>query len=199
MSRKRLQIIILEHSQIIFEGVHAVLSQSDLECNIGRVESLEELENILPSKGIDTLIINPLQLANREREIKRIKKNHPNLSIVGIQSGVIDNQLQSLLDHSFTIFDTEEEIISILRQSNRSCSIFKDTEEDDNLTDREIDVLTKLAHGFSNKEIADMLSISTHTVVTHRKNITLKTGIRSQSGLAIYAISKNIVSIKDFS
>lgn len=199
MSRKRLQIIILEHSQIIFEGVHAVLSQSDLECNIGRVESLEELENILPSKGIDTLIINPLQLANREREIKRIKKNHPNLSIVGIQSGVIDNQLQSLLDHSFTIFDTEEEIISILRQSNRSCSIFKDTEEDDNLTDREIDVLTKLAHGFSNKEIADMLSISIHTVVTHRKNITLKTGIRSQSGLAIYAISKNIVSIKDFS
>lgn len=199
MSRKRLQIIILEHSQIIFEGVHAVLSQSDLECNIGRVESLEELENILPSKGIDTLIINPLQLANREREIKRIKKNHPNLSIVGIQSGVIDNQLQSLLDHSFTIFDTEEEIISILRQSNRSCSIFKDAEEDDNLTDREIDVLTKLAHGFSNKEIADMLSISTHTVVTHRKNITLKTGIRSQSGLAIYAISKNIVSIKDFS
>ena len=199
MSRKRLQIIILEHSQIIFEGVHAVLSQSDLECNIGRAESLEELENILPSKETNTLIINPLQLANREREIKRIKKNHPNLSIVGIQSGVIDNQLQSLLDHSFTIFDTEEEIISILRQSNRSCSIFKDTEEDDNLTDREIDVLTKLAHGFSNKEIADMLSISIHTVVTHRKNITLKTGIRSQSGLAIYAISKNIVSIKDFS
>ncbi|MEA4948797.1 MAG: LuxR C-terminal-related transcriptional regulator, partial [Petrimonas sp.] len=47
------------------------------------------------------------------------------------------------------------------------------------------------------KEIADSLNISIHTVVTHRKNITSKTGIRSQSGLTIYAISKRIISIED--
>jgi DNA-binding NarL/FixJ family response regulator len=70
---------------------------------------------------------------------------------------------------------------------------------DDNLTERELDVLTQLVHGHSNKEIADSLNISIHTVMTHRKNIAAKTGIRSQSGLTIYAISKKIVQIEDVS
>jgi DNA-binding CsgD family transcriptional regulator len=48
-----------------------------------------------------------------------------------------------------------------------------------------------------NKEIADQLHISVHTVVRHRKNITQKTGIRSQSGLTIYAISKKIIHLED--
>ena len=52
-------------------------------------------------------------------------------------------------------------------------------------------------NGKINKEIADELNISIHTVVRHRKNITTKTGIRSQSGLTIYAISKKIVEIED--
>ena len=69
--------------------------------------------------------------------------------------------------------------------------------ESDNLTRREIEVLTGLVNGMLNKEIAEALNISIHTVVRHRKNITAKTGIRSQSGLTIYAISKKIVEIDD--
>ena len=71
--------------------------------------------------------------------------------------------------------------------------------DDESLSEREIEVLTGIVNGFSNKEIAESLNISVHTVVTHRKNITAKTGIRSQSGLTIYAISKEIISIDDFS
>ena len=71
------------------------------------------------------------------------------------------------------------------------------TSNDDNLSERELDVLIQLVHGHSYKEIADSLNISIHTVVTHRKNITAKTGIRSPSGLAIYAISNNIIKIED--
>lgn len=53
-------------------------------------------------------------------------------------------------------------------------------------------------NGQTNKEISDSLGISIHTVVRHRKNITLKTTIKSQSGLTIYAITKEIVTIEDF-
>jgi len=56
------------------------------------------------------------------------------------------------------------------------------------LTMREIEVLSMVARGFINKEIADRLNISLTTVITHRKNITEKLGIKTVSGLTIYAV-----------
>lgn len=61
-----------------------------------------------------------------------------------------------------------------------------DTEHD--LSLREIEVLILITKGFINKEIADKLSISLTTVISHRKNITEKLGIKSASGLAVYAV-----------
>ncbi|MBP5515473.1 MAG: helix-turn-helix transcriptional regulator [Bacteroidales bacterium] len=61
------------------------------------------------------------------------------------------------------------------------------------LSDRETDVLVLVAKGMSSKEIADTLNISIHTVNTHRKNITHKTGIRSVAGLAVYAMINNLM------
>ena len=66
------------------------------------------------------------------------------------------------------------------------------------LTDREIDVLRLLLAGNSNKEVADKLTISTHTVISHRKNITSKTSIKSLAGLTIYAIQNGIIEMSDF-
>ena len=62
------------------------------------------------------------------------------------------------------------------------------------LTNREIEVLKLITKGFINKEIADKLSISLNTVLTHRKNIIAKTGIKTVSGLTIYCISKGLLS-----
>ncbi len=197
MSRSPLHITIIEPSPIIYEGLYAVLSQSDMLCKLSKADSLEELEQVLGHKKTDILIANPMQLANREKDVRRLRKNHPKLSIVAVNPGIIDQQLQSVLDASFTIFDTVEQIVDLLQKAGCKNSELKTQNGDDNLTDRELDVLTHLVHGSSNKEIADSLNISVHTVATHRKNITSKTGIRSQSGLAIYAISKKIIAIDD--
>jgi len=56
------------------------------------------------------------------------------------------------------------------------------------LSSREIEVLVLIVRGFINKEIADHLNISLTTVISHRKNITEKLGIKSVSGLTIYAV-----------
>ena len=61
------------------------------------------------------------------------------------------------------------------------------------LTKREIEVLSLVARGFINKEIANKLNISLTTVITHRKNITEKLGIKSVSGLTIYAVMRGYV------
>ena len=63
------------------------------------------------------------------------------------------------------------------------------------LSERERDVLIQVVKGLSNKEIADVLCISTHTVITHRKNITRKLNIHSTAGLTIYAIVNKLVNI----
>ena len=63
------------------------------------------------------------------------------------------------------------------------------------LSDREKEILVSVAQGLLNKEIADKHNISINTVITHRKNITRKTGIRTVPGLTVYAILNNLIDI----
>lgn len=62
------------------------------------------------------------------------------------------------------------------------------------ITDREIDVLKLIAQEYSNKEISDTLSISIHTVETHRKNLIKKLNVKNTIGLVKYALKNNLVS-----
>ncbi|MDR0982717.1 MAG: helix-turn-helix transcriptional regulator [Culturomica sp.] len=65
------------------------------------------------------------------------------------------------------------------------------------LSKREKEIITCIAKGMSNKEIADKLFLSTHTVITHRKNITRKLQIYSPAGLTIYAIVNKLIKLQD--
>ena len=84
-------------------------------------------------------------------------------------------------------------LVEKLEQHDSKTTVRKD--EPCQLSQREIDVLKCLIEGKSNKEVAEALYISTHTVVSHRKNISEKTGIKSLAGLTIYAILHGIVDI----
>ena len=92
---------------------------------------------------------------------------------------------------------TPEQLIEQLQQ------IFEATPQQElegskELSTREIDVLQLVAKGITNKEIADKLSISLNTVLTHRKNITAKLGIKTVSGLTFYAIMNGLLSGDEF-
>lgn len=67
--------------------------------------------------------------------------------------------------------------------------------ETEELSERERDVLIQVVRGLSNKEIADVLCISMHTVVSHRKHITRKLNIHSTAGLTVYAIVNKLVDL----
>lgn len=89
-----------------------------------------------------------------------------------------------------SIFDKIERIEGTIKAVLQSDTI-KNNEQ--KLSSREIDVLKGIAQGKINKEIADSLNISVNTVITHRKNISAKLGIRTVSGLSLYAVMNGIV------
>lgn len=68
------------------------------------------------------------------------------------------------------------------------------TNKEHQISHRELDVLKLVALGFLNKEIADKLNISLNTVLSHRKNITSKLGIKTVSGLTFYCITHGYLS-----
>ena len=72
-----------------------------------------------------------------------------------------------------------------------------DLDINDALSVREREVLTCVVKGQTNKEIAQTLFLSTHTVITHRRNIARKLGIHSTAGLTIYAIVNKLVELDD--
>lgn len=65
------------------------------------------------------------------------------------------------------------------------------------LSDREKDVIACVTKGMSNKEIAEELYLSVHTVATHRRNISNKLQIHTTAGLTIYAIANKLVNIEE--
>ena len=65
------------------------------------------------------------------------------------------------------------------------------------LTERERTIVRLVSLGMTNRQIAEQLYLSTHTVITHRKNIGSKLGIKSVSGLTVYAIVNNIITIEE--
>ncbi|MCD8044604.1 MAG: LuxR C-terminal-related transcriptional regulator [Tannerellaceae bacterium] len=100
--------------------------------------------------------------------------------------------------HSLSIHSSPETIIKQLRiifTSESSNPLPADTGKE--LSIREKDVLHLIVKGSTNKEIADKLNISLNTVLTHRKNITTKLGIKTVSGLTYYAIMNGFLSTDD--
>ena len=105
-----------------------------------------------------------------------------------------DESFESPAMLNITLSQTElvDQLETIFRKNTG-----KKEEENEKLSSREIEVLVLVARGFINKQIADKLSISLHTVMSHRKNITRKLGIKTVSGLTMYALLNGLIQPKD--
>ncbi len=98
-------------------------------------------------------------------------------------------------NHIINIYLPEKKLTTELMKffSHKSSEMEK-LPSDNELSAREIEVLILVTKGLINKEIADKLNISLTTVISHRKNITEKLGIKSVSGLTIYAVMNGYIS-----
>ncbi len=193
-------IAIYEPSDIICEGIMHILRHSELQYKIIRLDDLEScMSNGKDCQNsIDMLIVNPLIFLTNKKELVKIQKANKGIYIVALISNTMAGHDMKIYDGTISVFDTSEHIVSTISLLLSQKKKKRNSDNNENLSEREMQILVKLIHGMTNKEIAKELNISIHTVITHRKNITTKTGIKSSSGLVIYAISKSLVSIDDF-
>lgn len=102
------------------------------------------------------------------------------------------------------VLQMEESILTTFRKKNRTLrrnnflSLPIDTQAPDVLTHREKEVLKLVAKGLMNKEIADKLQIGLTTVISHRKNLVEKLGIKTIPGLTVYAYTQGYLDDTDF-
>ena len=162
--------------------------------NAGLFEEHEHDDERITSKltEIKNLIIKYYPSTNLQSPISNFQSPITYL-LISVMSDLWHTE-QDFADHCAI----EDDILRPLRckianaKRQKTAALQDETQE---LSDRERDVLIQVVRGLSNKEIADVLCISQHTVVSHRKHITRKLNIHSTAGLTIYAIVNKLVDI----
>ncbi len=189
-----INIIIAEPSDVIRRGIRSVLSAEEgVQTVITEVGLAEMLKEALVKHRPDILIVNPVFGAHLPPAA--IRRDFPDTRCVMLSWTHADATAVSVFDDVVSVCDTAHTIREhILRpfQSTR-----KNARNHEALSRREKDILVCVVKGMTNRQIADQLHLSHHTVGTHRRNISAKLGIHSTSGLTVYAISSKLISLEE--
>ena len=190
------RVIICEASEIIAIGLAEIIDGMAQFDVVARLDSPEHLFEKITATDANLLILDPMLLGFHSKDfLSQLGKEHPNMVIIALVSSYLDHSMLTPFGGVIEINDTKSKVISKMNEFAQS-EATKNT-DDVELSKRETDVLIAVAKGMMNKEIADQMNISIHTVISHRKNITRKTGIKSVSGLTVYALLNNLIDEKD--
>ena len=183
-------IIIAEPSYLMKRGISAVISDI-VQAEVIFMDELQELNNYLETNPVDLVFIDEHLLRDKtDRDL-----------FFQLQSEaryiVLTNDRQEIpARKKFTEVISrnapKEKIIPLLERVLGDSSV-EDSKKSAILSERENEVLKQVAMGYTNQQIADRLFISKHTVISHRKNITSKLGIKTVSGLTVYAVLNNLI------
>ena len=186
------RVIICEASEIIAIGLAEIIDGMAQFDVVARLDSPEHLSEKITATDANLLILDPMLLGFHSKDfLSQLGKEHPNMVIIALVSSYLDHSMLTPFGGVIEINDTKSKVISKMNEFAQS-EATKNT-DDVELSKRETDVLIAVAKGMMNKEIADQMNISIHTVISHRKNITRKTGIKSVSGLTVYALLNNLI------
>ena len=190
------RVIICEASEIISIGLTEIIDSMAKFDVVSRLDSPEHLSEKITASDANLLIIDPMLLGFHNREfLSQLGKEHPQLIMIALTTSYLDHTMLTPYHGVIEINDTRSKIIGKMNEFAQSEAT--KNADDVELSKRETDVLVAVAKGMMNKEIADQMNISIHTVISHRKNITRKTGIKSVSGLTVYALLNNLIDEKD--
>lgn len=191
-----INIAVAETSMIVRTGLISVLRHiPDYNIETLEISSMEGLQLCMESHKPDILIVNPMFDGWFNAEETRRMYDAGDMKIISLVCTVVDSNMLKGYDESINLFDDIDTL------SAKLSGLINVAEEEDgdpgSLSQREKEILGCVVKGLTNKEIAEKLYISVHTVITHRRNITRKLQVHSAAGLTIYAIVNKLVDISE--
>lgn len=219
----KIRVVIADSNRLIRIGLDVVLStESDIEI-VGEAENEKALLSLLRLHPTDVLLIDFTAPDFSIESIPAVINEFPEIKVVAItpdQEGeTIVNALKAGV-RSYVKKDCDlDEIVSSVRDTARGDKFFcgavlrtirqvdidPNAEEFDGLncepiklSEREQEIITLIAEGYTNTAIAEKLYLSPHTVNTHRKNIMQKLGVKNTAAVVMYAVKANLVNVNKF-
>lgn len=197
-NRGMIRVAIAESSVIVRGGLTAAFKRlSAIKIQPIEVLSKEALQDCLRMQLPDMLVVNPtfgdyFDVARFKEEMGDRK-----IRLIALVTSFVDQSLLSKYDEAISIFD---DLDTLSRKLSGLLEV-EDEEEivdgQDVLSQREKEIVVCVVKGMTNKEIAESLYLSIHTVITHRRNISKKLQIHSSAGLTIYAIVNKLITISE--
>ncbi|PID88221.1 MAG: hypothetical protein CSB06_01940 [Bacteroidia bacterium] len=191
------KFLIIENSCLISSGLTKIINQMPgaIARELNDIHLLErQLKKFLP----EVLVINTQLL--KHAEVKRCIKTEllREVHVVYLCESKKNETVRDKNICSLYLGDSENKIKQCFSEIMQKTSKVIDNKEDnDELSQRETEVLKLVAMGKTNKEIAHELFISVHTVITHRKHITKKLDIKTVPGMTVYAILNNLIDMNE--
>lgn len=195
MSSVKPIVIIAETAPVINAGLMACLARlSDPAYSLVEAPTPERLSQLTAAHPDAIVVVNPLFGGSFDPQALRASASGQ-LKIIAIETAPLPRTTRSLYDGTLPVTDDMAGIASRLSEIMTPPDTV--TDEKDALTSREKDIIIQVVKGLTNKEIADKLFLSVHTVMTHRRNIARKLEIHSATGLTIYAIVNGLVDLSE--
>jgi DNA-binding CsgD family transcriptional regulator len=195
---KRHRVVIIEPSPAIGLGVRSLLETGGSDIGVvGTYCDLQTFDRVKHGVSFEIVLINPAVVDfHRRFNVREMFSDYPDTPLAAIVCGYVNPATLESFDGALDIYDNGETMTHKLKKIVRE---FHSREHENGwdsagLSEREKEILVAVAKGMTNKAIADRYCISIHTVISHRKNITRKTGIKTVSGLTMYAIFNNLVT-----
>ena len=193
-----IRIAIAETSVIIRGGLTAALKRlPNVKVQPIELLSIEALHDCVRTQCPDMLIVNPAFGDYFDIGKFREETSGKKIRVIALVTSFVDASLLSKYDESISIFDDLERLSKKISGLLNVPSEEEDLENQDALSQRVKEIVICVVKGMTNKEIAEKLFLSIHTVITHRRNISKKLQIHSAAGLTIYAIVNKLVTLND--
>lgn len=193
-------IVIIEPNYFLAYGLESFLKKKNSRYRIfvfNQSFSADFLASQLQRLSPELILINPMITGLKKPDY--LSDFDSDTKVIAISQQKIRRELLVGFDDLIYWDDTPESILKSIRDLEEFFFLDHNSDLGDQreLSPREKDVVVWVAKGLTNKEIADRLNLSTHTVITHRRNIAKKLQIHSPSGLTIYAIVNNLIAMND--
>lgn len=192
---KALKLAVAEPSAILRCGIIAVLRRLPApDVDILEIGDITQIAAQLTRHRPDVLVVNPASLGFCTPRQLRSETGCEEMRCIALQLAVTDAAMLGAYDEVLSVYDSVE---TLRRKIVRPVDEAPRVERQEPLSAREREIVVCIVKGMSNKQIAETLCISTHTVITHRRNIVAKLQIHSPAGLTIYAIVNKLVDLSE--